>query len=179
MLREREQKSLETNSENPSENDGGALLLNAFRFTFQCAFWWFLIHFSWKMVPGGLQDRQRDLKNNKNSHNLFQKGCGMACPPPLWPKMSVPRPQMGSPKCSKITEKEVWKSLFFFNVSLRPIFLGGLNPSESCSHAGKTPDFEKSTFSGLGVLFLDFGPLLRANQGSEITKNRFWKVMKK
>ena len=59
------------------------------------------------------------------------------------------------------------------------MIFGGLNPSKSCSHAGKTPDFEKSTFSALGVFLLDFGPLLRVNQGSEITKNRFWKVMKK
>ena len=40
------------------------------------------------------------------------------------------------------------------------IILGGLNPSESCSHAGKTPDFEKSTFSALGAFFIDFGPFL-------------------
>ena len=46
MLREREQKTLETHSENPSGNDVGALLLNAFRFTFQCVFYWFLKHFS-------------------------------------------------------------------------------------------------------------------------------------
>jgi hypothetical protein len=59
------------------------------------------------------------------------------------------------------------------------IILGGLNPSESCSHAGKTPDFEKSTFSALGAFFIDFGPFLRVNQGSKISKIRFWKVMKK
>ena len=59
------------------------------------------------------------------------------------------------------------------------MIFGGLNPSKSCSHAGKTPDFEKSTFSALGAFFLDFGALLKVNQGSEIIKNRFWKVMKK
>ena len=59
------------------------------------------------------------------------------------------------------------------------MILGGLNPSESCSHAGKTADFENLTFWGLAGFFLDFGPLLRVNQGSEIMKNRFWKVMKK
>ena len=59
------------------------------------------------------------------------------------------------------------------------MILGGLNPQESCSHAGKTPDFEKSTFGALGLFFLDFGRFLRVNQRSEIMKNRFWKVMKK
>ena len=39
MLREREHKPLETHSENPSGNDACALLLNAFRVTFQCVFW--------------------------------------------------------------------------------------------------------------------------------------------
>ena len=48
-------------------------------------------------------------------------------------------------------------------MSLGPAFLcflmilGGLNPAESCSHAGKTPDFEKSTFSAFGGFFPDFG----------------------
>ena len=70
-------------------------------------------------------------------------------------------------------------------MSLRPIclrlliILGGLNPAESCSHAGKTPDFEKSTFSALGGLFLDFGGFLKVNQRAKISEIRFWKVMKK
>ena len=70
-------------------------------------------------------------------------------------------------------------------MSLGPAFLcflmilGGLNPAESCSHASKTPDFEKSTFSALGGFVLDFGPFLKVNQGSKISKIRFWKVMKK
>ena len=59
------------------------------------------------------------------------------------------------------------------------MILGGLNPAESCSHAGKTPDFEKSTFSVLGGFVRDFGSLLKGNQESKISKIRFRKVMKK
>ena len=66
-------------------------------------------------------------------------------------------------------------------MSLGPAFLcflmilGGLNPAESCSHAGKTPDFEKSTFSALGGFFLDFGPFLKVNQDLKSVKFGFGK----
>ena len=53
------------------------------------------------------------------------------------------------------------------------MILGGLNPPESCSYVGKTLDFEKSTFSALGVFFIDFEPFSKANQGSYIIETRF------
>ena len=57
------------------------------------------------MVPGGLQDRQRDLKNNKNFHNFSQKGSALACPLPFDPKGGFPDPKwdpQNAPKSLKI-----------------------------------------------------------------------------
>ena len=65
MLREREEKTLEVYSQNPFGNDGGALLLNGFRFTFESVFLMIFDTFFMKNGPRRAPGPSKRLKKQQ------------------------------------------------------------------------------------------------------------------
>ena len=116
------------------------------------------------------QGGQRQIKSNQNLSWSLPGGQGFGVLPPFFAKMSVHRARMGPqkpPNSRKMRPQNhcfsqlvvgtcFWRFLMSF---------GGLNPSESCSHAGRTPDFEKSTFSALAGFFSRFWPTFGSKSG--------------
>ena len=112
MVREREQKTLEVHSQNPFGNDVGALLLNAFRFTFQCVFLIFDTFFM-KKGPRRAPGPSKRLKKQQKLSKSPPGGQGYGVLTPFLAKKQIHGAQMGSLEDPQINKNEVSNALFF------------------------------------------------------------------
>ena len=115
--------------------------------------------------------RSKTLKKKTKKFKISSRRAGVRRPHPFFNAKRFSRGPNGVPRRPPNQWKWGIKFIGFFSLSLRRIFLwflmilGALNTSESCSHAGRTPDFEKSTFSVLGKFFSWFWTIFEGKTG--------------